>query len=510
MTRLAAKVDREPGKNCVHGPNSPKTPTPVHAKSAVSKLYQRVNMLPLQLSSRHHFLKFFSHSTFRTRIPRQGMGTLKVVSGQKPREIAARVLIRRASGVYVEDLLEQALAVESLSPADRRLCQELVYGVVRWRTTLDWLIDRKTQNRQQKPLLKILLRLGLYQLFWLDRIPEHAAVHEMVELARHLGFGQQSGFVNALLRGYLREKAETRQALQALKVSDPPTGFSHPQWAVARWLQRWGEPRTRQLLEWNNTPPKTFARVNSLRSDPGKLLDLWRDEGVDYDFFRRDWLEENLVFELRNHPPLSRLPSMQQGFFYVQDPSTLLAVQKLDPHPGESVLDLCAAPGGKLCYIAQKMANQGRLTANDSNPDRLKLVRQNCARLGVKLADITASVGQSGSPPAFDRILIDAPCSNTGVMRRRVDLRWRVRLEELNDLRQTQLRLLSQASALLKSGGVLVYSTCSLEPEENAELVRAFLQENHEFTLANEQELLPFVDGVDGAYVARLEKSPSR
>lgn len=404
----------------------------------------------------------------------------------------------------------RALLHAQLAPADRRLCQELVYGIVRWQATLDWLIARKTQNRPQKATLQDLLRLGLYQIFWLERIPGHAAVNETVELAKHLGFGPQAGFVNALLRGYLRELDLTRQALAELKTRQPSLGCSHPDWLVTRWQQRWGAPATAQLLAWNNSPPKTFARINTLKMDAEKLLPQWREENVEYDFVNRDWLEENLVFELKSHPPLERLPSFQQGSFYVQDPSTLLAVRTLAPQPGETVLDLCAAPGGKLTFIAQMMRNEGRLTACDNSPERLKLVAENCQRLGVSCVRLVSN-GElgAGASELFDRVLLDAPCSNTGVMRRRVDLRWRIRPQEIERLRREQSALLQTAASRLKPGGVLVYSTCSLQPEENQTVVAELLARRPEFRLESERELRPFSDAVDGAYVARLRKVTS-
>ena len=405
----------------------------------------------------------------------------------------------------METRLEAALAQSRLSAADRHLCQELAYGIVRWQATLDWLIARKTEGRVQKPLLQILLRLGLYQIFWLDRIPDHAAVHETVELARQSGLHSQAGFVNAVLRGYLREFDATKRLLAELKTQQPHLGYSHPAWLVDRWHKRWGADRAAQLLEWNNTPPKAFARVNTLKADPAKLLAQWRDEGVEYDFVRKDWIEENLLFELKSHPPLGRLPSFQQGLFYVQDPSTLLAAQELDPHRGESVLDLCAAPGGKLTYVAQLIGNEGRLLAHETAPERLKLIEQNCARLGVTCVQTFQPSTLNPQPSTlFDRVLIDAPCSNTGVMRRRVDLRWRIRPEEIGRLRATQGELLRQAASLLKQEGTLVYSTCSLEPEENGELVDEFLGGHTDFKLERTRELLPFVEGVDGTYVARM------
>ncbi len=433
------------------------------------------------------------------------MTPLNVVNEQNPRQIAARVLSQRLNnGEFTENLLETALATARLSPADRGLCHELVCGVVRWQATLDRLIARKTTpGREPRPALVNLLRLGLYQIFWLDRIPPHAAVHETVEQAKRSGYVSQSGFINAILRAYLREFDEVKKILADMKVSQPALGWSHPEWLVERWRKNFGDEKTRALLEWNNTPPKTFARVNMLKTDATKLIERWREENVEYDFVTRDWTGENLAFELKSHPPLNSLGSFRAGCFYIQDPSTLLAPALLDAQPGETILDLCAAPGGKATFIAQQMNNEGKIVAHDSFADRLKLIRENCTRLGVTCAEPTATY--NFQPATFDRVLVDAPCSNTGVMRRRVDLRWLIQPTEIERLRVTQLVLLKQAATVLKPGGVIVYSTCSLEPEENSELVQEFLAANPNFKLETERQLLPFADNVDGAYVARLK-----
>jgi len=415
-----------------------------------------------------------------------------------------RVLRRRGdSGEYIERLLENELAGRGLTPPDRALCQELVYGIVRWQTTLDWLVARKTGNRPQNAALRLLLHLGLYQLFWLQRIPNHAAVHETVELGKQLGFGAQAGFLNAVLRAYTREREATVRQLENLKQTDPALGYSHPAWLVERWQARWGAARTAQLLEWNNTPPSIYARLNLLKTDFAALAAAWRQEGVEFLEQQWDWTGRNVMFELKSHPPLPQCNSFQRGFFYVQDPGTLLAVNELDAQPGENILDLCAAPGGKTAYIAQRMQNRGRIAARDNQPERLRLLRENCVRLGITCVEFQ----DSGPPPPFDRILVDAPCSNTGVMRRRVDLRWRIKSGELERLRQGQRALLEEAAPQLKAGGTLVYSTCSLEPEENESVARDFLEGHADFKLERQRQLLPFADGVDGAYVARLRKS---
>jgi 16S rRNA (cytosine967-C5)-methyltransferase len=431
------------------------------------------------------------------------------VTVEKPREIATRLLLERERGRdFIENILDASLAESRLSGADRGLLQELVYGAVRWQRTLDWLIARKTDGRPQKPALQILLRLGLYQIFWLSRIPDHAAVNETVEIARRQGFSSQAGFVNAILRGYLRERDETQRALAELKQSDPALAASHPAWLCARWEKHFGIEPLAQLLEWNNTPPSTFARVNTLRGDPEQLREQWEREKVSARLVPTAWAGQTLVYELQSFPPLASLPSFREGRFYVQDPSTLLAVALLDPQPGENILDLCSAPGGKTTLIAERMQNHGTVLAHDTAPDRLRLVEENCRRLGVTcVTSVLPSTLNSQPSTHFDRILIDAPCSNTGVMRRRVDLRWRIRETEIARLRATQLQLLREAVPGLKLGGTLVYSTCSLEPEENAELVREFVQENQTMRLQLEHSLTPWADHTDGAYVARLVKA---
>jgi len=425
-----------------------------------------------------------------------------------PRQIAARVLIDRLSkGGFVEKHLDRALERARLYPEDRGLCQELVYGCVRWQGTLDWLINRQTQGREQKPFVQILLRLGLYQIFWLDRIPPHAAVHATVETAKSLRYADHAGFINAVLRTALRDDNLIRKALAELKATNPAAGYSHPEWLVSRWQERYGAEQTLKLLEWNNSPAKVFARANSLKVEPGKLLEFWRSDSVSYNFVFKDWLEENLVFEFKSHPPIEQMRSFKNGFFYVQDPSTLFAVDLLAPKPGERVLDLCAAPGGKTTYMAQRMKNEGKLVASDSSTDRLELLKENCDRLGVTCVDIhpSSTLNPQIMQP-FDRVLVDAPCSNTGVLRRRVDLRWRAKPEELERLRTEQLELLGQAAAFVKPGGVLVYSTCSLEPEENAGVVEEFLKANGDFTLDESGEVIPMRDGFDGAFAARLAR----
>lgn len=424
-----------------------------------------------------------------------------------PRGVAARLLLAaEGPGDFLENRLERDPAFVTLPPVDRRLCQDLVYGSLRWQGTLDWLATEAGAKRPPPPPARVLLHLGLYQLFWLDRIPEFAAVNESVRLATTLGVRPLGAFINAVLRQACRDRAPLRERLLALRVENPPLGWSHPAWLVERWTRRFGSEATAKLLAWNNSPPSTLVRCNTIKGTPDQLVERWKKEGVGYEPKAFPWVEDGLVYLI--HPPgsLAALPSFIDGQFYVQDPSTLLAVHELAPQSGESILNLCSAPGGKTTQIAQMMGNQGAILATDESNGRLDLLVENCERLGVRC--VTARSTLKGEIPnaAFDRVLVDSPCSNTGVLRRRIELRWRLRSEEIERLSRVQSRLLRQAASALRPGGRLVYSTCSLESEENESVIERFLGQNPAFHLLRATQLHPAADGVDGAFVASLER----
>ena len=427
------------------------------------------------------------------------------VPRQNPREIAAKVLRKWENApVSAESLLQDML--HDLVGNNRNLCLELVLGVIRHRAWLDWLIEKKTEGRRQAQLVQILLRLGLYQIFQLDRIPGHAAVNETVAIAKNHDLTSQSRFINAVLRACLREKNTWLEQLATLKENDPSIGYSHPPWLVRRWADRL--ENYIDLLKWNNLPAKIYARRNSLRTTAEELEAQWRNEGVAFETVELSWIKTGIIYRIENSGSPALLPSFLEGKFYIQDPSTLAAVQELDPQPKENILDLCAAPGGKTTAIAQRMQDEGAILALDIDPSRLKRLRENSIRLGLNCIQPRAlhQVDLKRAGP-FDRILIDAPCSNTGVMRRRVDVRWRLNARELPVLADTQLDLLNRAAPLLKPAGLMVYSTCSLETEENEGVIERFLQKHRLFKQVSCRNITPMKDGVDGAFVARLQRN---
>jgi 16S rRNA (cytosine967-C5)-methyltransferase len=422
-----------------------------------------------------------------------------VISAADPRAAALALLRRWEQGrAWADEMLHAELAHTKLSAADKKLLVELFYGVIRWRALLDWVIASRCREKTSTGDIAHLLRLGVYQILLLDRVPDHAAVHETVKLAPTT----KRGFPNALLRRVTREKAQIQLSWEQLERDDPATAFSHPPFLVERWRKQFGAERTVALLEWNNQPPPIFARVNTLRATIEQLREELRREDV----VVRDSAVHPLCLEIEPPGSIERLGSFQAGHFYVQDPSTLLAVDLLDPQPGEIILDACAAPGGKTTYIAQKMQNRGQVIAADASSRRLKLVTENAERLGVSIVGTQHSA--LSTQHSFDRILVDAPCSNTGVLRRRVDLRWRIKESEIARLAKMQREILDRVAPALKPGGRLVYSTCSLETEENEQVVSAFLERHGDFHLVEKRTMFPAESNMDGAFVAVLARHP--
>ncbi|HEX5490276.1 MAG TPA: 16S rRNA (cytosine(967)-C(5))-methyltransferase RsmB [Candidatus Udaeobacter sp.] len=407
------------------------------------------------------------------------------------REIALAALrLWRKQKRFADSIISGLLAEAELSLSDRAFALELFYGVLRNLTLLDFWIARLRGSRIESDV-RDNLRLGLYQLFLL-KTPEHAAVYESVATAPRT----HRPIINAILRTATRRRRELLAEANAQPLS---LRMSHPQFLVERWEQQFGPEHTNDLCEWNNQPAPIFGRINRLKIDPDSFLRQYPNSLP---------LTDNLDFMKFNAVPTEAL---NFGHCNIQDPSTAIACQLLDPKPGEKVLDACAAPGGKATYLAQFMQNRGVIVACDRDIERLQILKGNVARLGATIvhtlrhdwarADLPKEI-LSIAP--FDRILLDAPCTNTGVMRRRVDVRWRLRREDFERLPGEQLRIFGAVLPLLKAGGVFVYSTCSLEPEENERLVERALGEFPFMRPDRQREVLPFRDRFDGAFAVRL------
>ena len=410
------------------------------------------------------------------------------------RQIALTALrLWRKEKHFADFIISGLLTKTQLNASDRGFALELFYGVLRNLTLLDFWIGCVRASGIDRDLRDI-LRFGLYQLLCL-RTPEHAAVHETVERAAK----KQRNVVNAILRIATRQRSEllARAATQPLFVRT-----SHPQFLVERWQQHFGDEHAEELCKWNNLPAPVYARINLLKIDRTKFLHTYPESRP---------LRDRSMFVQFNSLPSSAL---ERGHCYIQDPSTAVACELLDPKPAERILDATAAPGGKTGYIAQLMENLGIIVVCDRDPQRTDTLKENMARLGVGIAQILQHdwTGKRVPPEItsvapFDRILIDAPCSNTGVMRRRVDVKWRLRATDFLRMHQRQIEIIRALVRLLKPNGLLVYSTCSLEPEENEEVVRRILESSPDLRLAEEERSLPFQDRFDGAFAAKLIRS---
>ena len=411
------------------------------------------------------------------------------------RTLALAALDRWGRGTeFADRIVAETFARSALSPADRAFALELFYGVLRNLTLLDFWI-RELRSAPVDPSARNILRLGLYQTLLIDTAA-HAAVYETVELAPP----RARPLINAILRRALREKS----ALTRLAEAEPPSvRFSVPEFLFAKWSRQFGAAAALELCHWNNRPASVHARINGLRTTAAEFLQ--RHQGG---------------FLLPGSANFAGLPdpaaALRDGDCYLQDPSTAIACELLRPTAGENVLDACAAPGGKAAYLAEMMRNEGTLVVADQNERRLERLRENLARLGVTNAhtlrcdwtDESSVRAAALAEQSFDKILVDAPCTNTGVMRRRVDLRWRLQPADFSRMPRQQLTILEAVAPLLKPGGSLVYSTCSLEPEENDAVMTSFQRVQPAMRLTARTESLPFRDAIDGAFAARLEFFP--
>ncbi len=373
---------------------------------------------------------------------------------------------------------------------DRAFITELVYGVLRQRGLLDWIIEKFTKKpiKKSSPLIRNILRLGTYQLLFLDKVPISAAVNESVRLAKEKE-KRSSGFVNAVLRNIDRE----RERIPYPEIEEHPLEFisvrhSHPAWLVKRWIERFGIDKTIALCKANNEPPPFTIRTNTLKIKRDELKKQLK-EFVDS---IEDCSVSSNGLILKGPANIADYPAYKEGLFYVQDEAAQLISLILDPRPNEKILDACSAPGGKATHIAELMGNKGTVIALDVSKKGIGLLKENCKRLSIDIvrsylmdaatmsADRQGDLGEIGRD-GFDKILIDAPCSGLGIIRRHPEGKWQKKEELIFESQKIQKRIIENLSKYLKSGGVLVYSTCSTENEENEDVVEDFLNNHPEF-----------------------------
>lgn len=434
------------------------------------------------------------------------------------RGLAVKILNRvERTDAYLEKLLDNEMRNAELSGPDKALLYEIVHGVVRWMGRLDWVLNGfyKGQFSKAIPNLKNGLRVALYQVLFLDRVPDHAAVNEAVEFVKKLQGQKPADLTNAILRNIIRSK-------NGIRYPDPNEDlpgylsayYSHPSWMVKRYLERFGREETEKLLFANNEKPYLTLKINTTKVNPEEFKKLLDSVNLKYNPGR--YLPE--FFKLSNLTNITAWEYYQKGYFNIQDESAGLACRLLDVKPGMRVLDLFAAPGGKSVYIASLMNDQGQVTSVDKYEARLRLVQKNIDRLGFKSIKVVTADALEFKSDLFDRVLADVPCSGSGTISKKPDIKWKKDLLDLRNMSDMQYKFLKKASSLVKENGVLVYSTCSIEPEENFKIVKKFLDENQNYRLADAGEnfakdliddngciqTLPHIHHMDGAFAAKL------
>jgi 16S rRNA (cytosine967-C5)-methyltransferase len=442
------------------------------------------------------------------------------------RHLALRVLCRvETSGRFADQLITTLTATQGLTPQARAFLRELTYGVLRWRNRLDWMLQQCSDRRLEALPISVrnLLRLGAYQLCFMDHLPPYVAVNETVQLAKQVGHAGVVAYVNAVLRalerkgGLMSFPEAHRDLLGFLTVTQ-----AHPRWLVERWLAHYGPQRTTAMCLANNLHPPLVLRVNPQRTTRERLLDSLATDGCTAEPCR--YAPDGVRIKSRT-TTLDQLRSFREGWFTVQDEAAILCGYLLTPHRGGWVLDACAAPGGKATHAAELMQDDGRVLCLDRSQRRLRLVQENAQRLGLQcLRSVVGKAERMQFKQAFDRILVDAPCSGLGVLRRHPDAKWRKGPELIGRMAHQQASLLDHLSVFVKPKGLLLYVTCSTEAEENQQLVQEFLERHPDYEPEAVTDVLPDAarifardggwfeswpgaEGLDGFFGARLRRS---
>ncbi|HYE80587.1 MAG TPA: 16S rRNA (cytosine(967)-C(5))-methyltransferase RsmB [Clostridia bacterium] len=440
------------------------------------------------------------------------------------RDAAVRAVHRvLREGAYSNIAVKQELDDSGMKRPDKALVTEIVNGTLRNLTRIDWVKSQFIRKTKIDPWIEDILRCGIYQILFLDRVPDSAVCNESAELARKHGHEGTVKFVNGVLRNISRSKEKLeypdkeKETVKYLSVF-----YSHPEWMVKKWVKDYGGGFTEELLRANNEAPAFTIRCNRLRISRQELMAVLAEENIDC---REGSYNQEAIY-IKGTSSIEDKDSFRKGYYQVQDESSMLVAHIIAPKPGEAILDMCSAPGGKTTHMAELMGNEGKIVARDVHQHKLKLIEENCSRLGLDIVRTElydATKLDEASLEKFDRVLLDAPCSGLGVIRRKPDLRWKKEPDNFRELAKLQGEMLDAASRYVKPEGTLIYSTCTINKTENIAVVRDFLSRNSQFRLesligripenlecesASEGylELFPNTHGTDGFFIARIEK----
>lgn len=440
------------------------------------------------------------------------------------REIILKILIDiNTNGAYsnisINKHLEKNKKIEN-----ENFIREVVYGVLENKKYIDYIISQVSSIRIEKiqSLTLEILRMGVYQVIFMDRIPDRAAVNETVNLSKKYGHKGIVGFVNGVLRNISKNKEKLMIVKNKDKLTYLSIKYSYPKWMIENWIKEYGYEFTEKLCKGNNSRPKLNIRVNTLKISRDQLLDIFSSYG--YIVYKTKYAKDGLIID--NPRRITSLEEYRNGYFIIQDESSMLVSQTIDPKEGSLVLDLCSAPGGKSTHMAQIMNNSGKIISRDIYSHKLHLVQENAHRLGIDIIEteiFDATKFDEKFREKADYCIIDAPCSGLGIIRRRPEIKWNRKEEDIQELTKIQWEIINNAKSYLKPGGVMVYSTCTISKEENEDMVNKFLLENSQFKLIGFEDkfnskkniekskdgyvqLFPHIHNTDGFFIAKFKK----
>ncbi|MGM0835614.1 MAG: 16S rRNA (cytosine(967)-C(5))-methyltransferase RsmB [Bacillota bacterium] len=439
------------------------------------------------------------------------------------RELALEALLNvEKKQAYSNLLVNNYLDSGKLNKKDAGLFTEIVYGTIQRTMTIDYYMTPFIEKQKKlEDWVKVLLRLTLYQMLYLDKVPERAAIYEAVEIAKKKGHKGVASVVNGVLRSIQRQGVPDLEAMKndADRIS---IATSHPRWMVEKWIAQYGVENTERMCEMNLVPPSQTVRVNTAKASVEEIIAMLKAQGFDVE--KGEVAEESVVSNKGN---LAYSNAFKNGFITIQDESSMLVGRTLGAEPGQTVYDSCAAPGGKTTHIAELMKGTGTVISTDLHEHKVKLIKEQADRLGLSNIEVKAMDSRRAQEvfhsEMFDKILVDAPCSGFGVIRRKPDLKYTKTMQDVKQLATIQSAILDEVAPLLKKGGTLVYSTCTIDKEENTEVVKAFLENNQDFEIDMSikdlvphkletyiqdgmLQLLPHYFGTDGFFIVRLKR----
>lgn len=409
----------------------------------------------------------------------------------KARYVAVKTLYNiEVDGSYSNIKLNEYFKKYNLEAIDRAFASEILYGTIRWKLRIDYLIQKfsKLKISKMSPWVLCCIRTAVYQIYFMDRVPEFAAVNQAVEITKK-NERKASSFVNGILRNILRNKDEFNKINIKDEIERISVEYSHPAWFVKMMVKEHGLDFTLELMKKNNTPSEFTIRLNTIKCSKDELKAVFLDKDVEvFDGL----FDESMI--LKGYSMIERSEEFKNGFFTIQDESSMLCAKVLDPKPGQKILDMCSAPGGKATHMAELMGNHGEITSIDIYEHKIDLIKKNAKRLGIdiiktKLMDSTMYFEEFNE--YADKVLVDAPCSGLGLIRKKPEIRWNLGYDDIIKLNKIQYSILKNASKYVKKGGNLVYSTCTITREENENIVESFIKENNNFSMEDISKFLP-------------------